>query len=374
MGDKRLKALVIFDDNRAQRGGAIRYFTNYRNTLKAQLSALVIPKVGDPVLIISPGVGDSQFFQAADMSWIRDVRGHSRPDWSPDFAKDVLDSLTQAGIEDGNVGVEGQEQVPAPLYRQFEETLAKYQLVNTGYLSHKVRLRHGVEELSSTRFAVRLAEFGLYKFLTGIKSGDSQSTPQTESEYVVKQLGAEDVECYFGAGKPWVWGAIRDQRRFSVGDMVGSEYNAVYNGYFGQTCRTAVLGKPTNEQKAAYDSVYNAYKSMVNALKPKTTAEDVFLAGVDQVTAAGFELGGRWGHGMGLSYAEGFNLGQGDKTMLEESFSVMVHPVVADSRKGIGCIIGDMYQITKTGAQRFGNLPYFASLDDWRKAEFAFAR
>ena len=134
---------------------------------------------------------------------------------------------------------------------------------------------------------------------------------------------------------------------------MAAEFNATYGGYFGQVCRTKVLGKPSDEQKRAYEAVFEASEKIAKMIKPGVSGGELCQAGIDVIQRAGYEFQQiRYGHGMGLTMAEGLDFMPDDKTVLKEGCYVMVHPHVFLPDTGNPAIVGDCFLVTKTGSER----------------------
>ena len=161
---------------------------------------------------------------------------------------------------------------------------------------------------------------------------------------------------YMGTGLPWIWGYRRGNLRFDSGAMVAAEFNARYAGYHGQICRTLILGDPTSKQKKIHETVVSAHERMLSLTKPGITAEELFDAGMAVIKQAGFDYSGvRFGHGLGLSLAEGFSIAPGVRALVEKGTCLVLHPNIALAASGESAIHGDPVMVGEHGAEVLGN-------------------
>ncbi|MFC1968290.1 M24 family metallopeptidase [Chloroflexota bacterium] len=174
-----------------------------------------------------------------------------------------------------------------------------------------------------------------------------------EAQYRAKLAGADEAVAPMSVGRPWLWGVSQLDRRFQEGDMVATEFTPTLRDYYGQVCRSWVIGKASVEQRGIYDTVLEASERMAWLVKPGVSGEELWQAGMKVIGRAGYEFGGiRFGHGMGLAMAEGLDLMPNERSVLQAGYYVMVHPHVFQPKTGNAAIIGDAFLVTETGCQK----------------------
>jgi Xaa-Pro aminopeptidase len=178
-------------------------------------------------------------------------------------------------------------------------------------------------------------------------------------EQAAKTAGAEDVSVYLGTGTPWIWGKYRGQATFEDGGMVAVEFNTRFEGYYGQVARSGAIGTVTVRQRHVFEASVNAYHAMRDRLRPGTTAADIFEAGDVIVREAGFSSQQlRAGHGMGLTYGEGFDIYRGDRTEMQPGYVVMLHAMAPAPEEGLVGFSGDTLLVTVDGCETINRAPY----------------
>ncbi len=356
MAENGLGALVVYDDDRMTGGGSVRYLSNFFSTHPLSPSAVVVVPDQEPTLCIKPGFQRCQFDWAKICSWITKVKGTPSGAWDADWAKDILEALSESGFSGAKVGIDGMRFMPYRLIDRLKSKLAGATLENAAGLVEKARQIKSPSEIELLRRAAILSQAGINVFSDAAKPGGLQAEAIAEAELAVRKLGAAEGLMYMGTGLPWVWGSRRGNLRFDRGAMVAAEFNARYEGYHGQVCRTMILGDPTSRQKTIHETVVTAYEQMLSLTKPGITAEELFNAGMAVIKQAGFEYSGvRFGHALGLSLAEGFSIEPGDRTRIEKGTCLVLHPNITLPLSGDSAIHGDPVLVGENGTEVLTN-------------------
>lgn len=355
MAQRGLDALVVYADMRALGGGNSFYLSNYHSSLEFP-TLVVVPSKGELCLITHPGFQGASHKQALRESWVKDVRGAAYKMWGVDYARHVREFLEERKLAQGKMGIAGAELMSHSLYQRFSEELPHAKLEAAPGLVEGVRYVKSPGEMPLIREACRLTDIGLEAFMEASQPGVRQAEAIARADCKARLSGADATNAPMSGGKPWEWGFFRGDTVYQCGDMVAMELNAIYKGYFGQVCRTWVLGKATDEQKKVYETTFEASERMSEMVKPGVSGEELFQIGMKVIGGAGYEwCQVRFGHGMGLTMAEGVDFVPGAKMVLQEGCYVTVHPMVFQPdtpETGIGAIVGDSFLVTKTGAER----------------------
>ena len=347
MVQRKLDALLIYSPSAENAGYVSGYFRGSR------FQEVIIPMEGNLSLIVVPGMLNSSVMEAKNESWIEDVKGVPYRQWGVDYVKHTKETLEERGLLEAKIGVSGIELMSKTLYEHFIEKLPKVKFEDSRGLVEKVRFIKSSREIELIKEACRLTDLGIEALMEGAKTGRSVAETVAEAEYIAKRAGAEETSCPLSAGMPWIWGNPPPDRVFKVGDMFATEFNARYRGYQGQVARTCVIGKATEEQMKIYETVQEASEKMTEIVKPGVTGEELWQIGFDVIDKAGYKWSGiRYGHGMGLTGAEGIDLAPGDKNELKTGCYLMVHPHLFIPETANGAMIGDPLLVTETGYDR----------------------
>jgi len=117
-------------------------------------------------------------------------------------------------------------------------------------------------------------------------------------------------------------------RRLERGDPVVADIAPRVAGYWGDSCKTLVVGgEPSDEQRRVLRAAQAGIDEARASLRPGITAA-AFDAGVRRavVAARGVDYAHHSGHGIGCSVHENPRLVPGDTTVLEAGMVIMVEP------------------------------------------------
>src|SRR5262249_25313084 len=116
------------------------------------------------------------------------------------------------------------------------------------------------------------------------------------------------------------------ERALRAGDLVRLDVGGVFKGHHGRLARTAVMGKPSDDQQRAHDAIQTALEAGRHAMRAGATAGTVF----GRAGAAAREGGlphfdrDQIGHGIGLEPYEGPQLMAGSDAPLETGMVLRV--------------------------------------------------
>ncbi len=358
MTQEGLDALVLFDSERAQGGGNIRYLTGYYTLLPNLASALVVT-AEKRHLCVTQGMYDSSLRVAQQVCPWLEVSSSGEHFFMPDLAAGVRAAIDAAGLSNCRVGIDGLRVMTDPLATSVRARLEGHTIRENTGLVERLRLVKSATEISALREAAGFADIGVTAFFGAIRDGVPQDTAVAAGEQAAKSAGAEDVSMYMGAGNPWIWGKYRNQARFRDGDMVAVEFNTRFQGYYGQVARTSVVGKPGTKHRHVFETSVEAYYAMRAHLKPGVTAAALFEAGDRVVQAAGIQGQRlRAGHGMGLTYGEGFDIYPGNDTVMQPGYVVMLHAMAPVPEEGLVAFSGDNLLVTESGWEVLTRAPF----------------
>lgn len=141
-------------------------------------------------------------------------------------------------------------------------------------------------------------------------------------------------------------------RAVQAGDLITVDFGACVGGYRADMTRTVALGPISAEQRRIYDTVLEAQKRALAAVKPGALCKDVDAVARNYIDAAGYE--GRFGHGLG--HATGLDIHEDPRfnttsaDVLEEGMTMTVEPGVY--LPGVGGVrIEDSVLVTHDGCR-----------------------
>ncbi|MEW1739557.1 Xaa-Pro peptidase family protein [Nocardia beijingensis] len=150
------------------------------------------------------------------------------------------------------------------------------------------------------------------------------------------------------------------ERRIEAGDVVVIDIGgSVEPGYYSDSTRTYVLGKPDPEVAARYAELERAQAAAVAAVRPGVTAASVDAAARKPLTEAGLghAFVHRTGHGIGLSVHEEPYIVVGNDLVLRPGMAFSVEPGIY-FRGEWGARIEDIVVVTDEGGESLNQRPH----------------
>ena len=268
-------------------------------------------------LIAVPGlaatlvVADSEGSQLSNVSPAISVRQYAsyvyqRPlEFTKNFLAQIYDVFDQGGLGKCRVGVEPNS-LPLNISQSLHLRYPGIEFVDVSQEITGLRLIKDPDEITLIRQAVRLCDVGQEAVQRFAQAG------MTELELFTLVRGAMET----AAGKriplmaDLISGARTQEaggspcaRQMESGDMIISDLTPCLDGYWGDTCNTTVVGKPSSTQRATFQLVKEALEIGITAVRPGVRAQAIDeLMRVHLASKGGYPHHG--GHGIGVTYHE----------------------------------------------------------------------
>ncbi len=304
---------LVFGTDR--RGQSFRYLTNFE------------PVLGDMWLLLDD---DIRCFLAFEWQTIEAQRLSGISEWHAQF--DPVPLVVEAVRESAarRVGVVGLERMPVPAYEALLRGVPGIELVDIAEPFSRLRRRKSPFEVELLREACRVTD----AMLDAAREHTRVGATEHEIAAALAALPfAEGGECAF---EPSVIAGIDDpvpirrptERALAAGDSVMVDVGATIQGYQGDATRTFVLGFPGRAQLDAWDVVRRAYEAALASIRPGVPCRDVHRAAAVIIENAGFQLGHRIGHGIGLATSYEWPSLDSEEAPLEPGVTICIEPGV----------------------------------------------
>ncbi len=246
----------------------------------------------------------------------------------------------------------------------FEEKLIGVTVNQSSKLSDilcKLRSIKSPFEVDCIKQAQKLTDDTFYYILNRIKSGVTENQVMLDMEFFMRSRGSEGVSFDFivvsGVNSSLPHG-VPTEKVIENGDFVTMDFGAVVNGYRSDMTRTVAVGSINEEQQTVYETVLEAQRLALEAIKPQVECCAVDKIARDFIADKGFGkcFGHGLGHSVGLEIHESPACSPRDKTPLEEGMIMTVEPGIYIENK-FGVRIEDMVLVTKTGCENLTHSP-----------------
>jgi len=236
----------------------------------------------------------------------------------------------------------------------------KLRLTNCPALATTLRVSKDANELAAIEMAVKIAEKAFNWLKYRIKAGITEKRLAAMLEYKMKLLGSEDMpfETIVAVGpNSALPHAPVGQDVVTVGKPIIFDFGATVDGYCSDLTRTVVLGTIPHRLRKIYNTVLEAQKRAIAAIKHGVTCKAVDRQARSFIRGAGFGkyFGHGLGHGIGLEVHEQPVLHPHSDTTLQVGMIVTVEPgIYIPSYAGVR--IEDDVLVTDSGCRVLSSL------------------
>ena len=247
-------------------------------------------------------------------------------------------------------------------YQFIQNAIPDSQISGAQQLFTELRLRKTEKELEYMRKAAIIAQDALEETLKLVKPGVTER--ELGSELVTQMLRrGSDPKLPFdpivGSGpnsaNPH---AEVSNRQIQRGDFLLFDWGARYRGYCSDITRTFVVGEASDKQIEIYNTVLQANRTALSAVRPGVTAGSIDEAGRAVITDKGYGkyFTHRIGHGLGLEEHEEPYMFGGNPLILEQGMCFSDEPGIYIPDWG-GVRIEDDITVTENAGRSISDFP-----------------
>jgi len=350
MADRGIGGLIAFygAQHNMLRMDPILLLADYRVIGPA---ALLIPKSGEPTLILSPPWDLARAKENTPLTDVRAVEEAALPAAIAEAAKALPQPLALIGRDVMPLGF------ACALYR----ALGAEPMDGGDVIKATAATRTEIE-LDRITKAAKIADEGFRVLTEAAEIGMREYELAAVLDTTMQSLGAEDNFGLMSTGPHNV--AIRAvcDRRLEPGDVIVGEITPCYRGYFAQLCRTLILGEPSDLQRSKYDLLLRAEAAGFAAAKAGAPSSGIAKAVNEVIGAAGYAEYCRQpymrtrGHGLGLGGVVPYDVTEDSSPVLEANMTMVIHPNQYIPETGY-MMLGDTVVIEENGPRPLTNTP-----------------
>jgi Xaa-Pro dipeptidase len=340
-------------------GTSLYYFTGIRWGLSERLLGLVIPRVGNPILVV-PGFEEGRLREKLHLPF--EVRAWQE-DESP--TKLIAAALGDRGVRSGRIGVE--ETAGFSFFDHLRQAAPGFEYSSADPITIACRGRKSPHELELMRLACD-ATFDVFRAVfASLKEGMSQDdiAQLVETGFAKMDLQGGAL-VLLGASAALPHGTLKTQK-LKEGDVVLIDGGCKVEGYESDVTRTGIFGKPSEKISRVYENVRKSQDAALDTARAGHLSGTVDDAARAVVTTAGYGPDYRFfthrlGHGIGLDGHEHPYLVRGSKTVLEPGMTFSNEPgIYIPGEFGLRC--EDDMVITPDGPAQLLTQAFAVSLE-----------
>ena len=316
-------------------GTSLYYFTGIHWGTSERLLALVLPRTGNPIIVV-PAFEEGRMREK--LQFAAEVRTWQE-DQSP--TKIAAAALADRGIRTGRIGIE--ETAPFTFYDHFRAAAPGLECVSADPVTIACRGHKSAHELELMRLACE-ATFDVFRaVLASVKESMSQEDIGKLVEGGFSKMGLHGgALVLLGASAALPHGSVKAQK-LKESEVILIDGGCAVEGYQSDMTRTTVLGKPSEKVARAFAVVRKAQDAALDAARAGRLSGTVDDAARKVITDAGFGpdyklFTHRLGHGIGLDGHEHPYLVRGSTTVLEPGMTFSNEPgIYVPGEFGLRC-------------------------------------
>lgn len=365
MDEKSLDAVILTSIHN------VLYYTGFFCPPFGRLHSAVIPRKGEPALIVST----IEDMRPDHCCYYEDIR--SFDDWTTNALEINLrlydEVFRDNGITGGRLGYES-DTVSAAYKEALDERLNKFEFVDVAHDSMRQRLVKSEEEIALIRHGVEICEVGGYAALEALKFGVTEVEVARAANMAIEdelRKRFPDIEvdnlnmCWFQSGpyRSRVGHIMNSHRVVQKGEMLSLNPYAIIAGYYHVLERSLYWGHIPDDALEIFKINVRAHHAGLAALKAGAKCSDIDKA-INPIYEEAGLLDGRSfgsGHSLGImsiwfGREEGGELRRYNETALQENMVVTMEPMVNVDGLG-GFRHHDICRIKKGGIENLNTFP-----------------
>jgi len=274
------------------------------------------------------------------------------------FKNCIFELVKSKGRRSLTIGIEP-ESLPAFISISLREKYPDIEFVDITADVQDLRLIKDDDELNMIRAATRLCDIGQAAVTkharTGISELDLFSMVRWEIESAAGRRVPMMADLVSGT-RTGEGGGNPSTRVMNPRDLVMSDLTPCLDGYWGDTCSTIVLGKPTAGQQELFNKIKDTLEMGIKALKPGVRACDIDSLMRKQLAPMG-EYSHHSGHGVGLAYHEEPRIVPYNETELRPNMVIALEPGIYN--RDFGIRLEHLAVITENGSEVISKFDHF---------------
>jgi len=333
-------------------GPDLSYLVGHSVDSHERLTCLVVPAVGDPVLVVPElerlGWADStaESLGLEFRTWV---------DGTDPYA------LAAAALSSGSALIAVGNHMPAVQALTVRAAIPGSELILAGPMIAELRMRKDAEETEALAVAGAAIDRVHRRMGEWLRAGRSERDVAADIARAMVEEGHSRAEFVIVGSGPNAASPHHEasDRVIEAGDMVVVDLGGPIAGYYSDCTRTyQVAGTAHPEAAAVHALVRRAQAAAVAAVRPGATAESIDAAARQIIVDGGYGeyFITRTGHGIGLEVHEEPYIVAGSTRLLEPGMSFSIEPGVYLPGK-FGVRIEDIVTVTDDGVRNLNQCP-----------------
>lgn len=347
---KQLDAFLIGSPSSVKYFSGYFFYFEYGTSPFHLLPAIlmVVPGLEATLIVADNEMGQASFIDPLITILPYESYRYKKPaDPAGESIKRIQEIIHKNKLGSARIGIEANT-FPYSVFKKINGIFPSIEWVDISQDISDLRSIKDADEIENIRHAAALADIGQEAVWKYAKAGMTElelfSLAHRDMEAVVgyRIPLMSDLSCGVGTSSG---GGMPTNRKIQAGDLILSDFQPCLNGYWGDSCSTMVVAKPTAIQKETFSLVREALEIGIQATKPGVPAYEI-----DQLMRA--HIGNyphHSGHSVGTAYHEEPRITPYNKTELKPGMLVALEPAIYKENWGIR--LEHLILVTSTGSE-----------------------
>jgi Xaa-Pro dipeptidase len=333
---KQLDAFLISSPSSVKYFSGYFFYFEYGTSPFHLLPAvlMVVPGLEATLIVADNEMGQSSFIDPLITILPYESYTYEKPaDPAGESIKRIHDIIQKNKLGSARIGMEANT-LPYSVFKKIKEIFPSIEWVDISKDISDLRSVKEADEIENIRRASALADVGQEAVRKYAREGMSElelfsmAHRDMEASVGYRIPLMSDLSCGEGTNSG---GGMPTNRKIQSGDLILSDFQPCLNGYWGDSCSTMVIGRPTAIQKETFILVSEALEVGIQATKPGVQACEI-----DQLMRAHIgHYPHHSGHSVGTAYHEEPRITPYNKTELEPGMLIALEPAIYKRDWGI---------------------------------------
>lgn len=293
-------------------------------TIRSRHVIVIVPMDQDPV-VICVNIEEELI---KNNSWMPADRVYSYNEFLTDPIVMAAEKMKELGLDGKRVGIEF-NYLPAKDYLTLRQVAPNIEFVNGQDLLDEMRKIKFQFELDFIEAFGKRAEDVIFSAFEGVHAGSTEMDIYRILMQGFSEIGGEKPSLIVASGeRSSMLNAGPTDRVLKEGDLVRIDLVGTKKGYYCDVCRTAVVGKPSEEQARIWKIVTDSFDNIVRQLKPGVDTHDIYMDYAKKFKESGYQASIDFvAHGVGISCHEEPYINSFKHNILKKDMCMCVEPI-----------------------------------------------
>ncbi len=278
-------------------------------------------------------------------------------DFRAQFLLKLYETFEENSLSKARIGIE-KDSLPLAVSQALSAAWPDLEFVDISDEIRYIKAVKDTDEIEHIRKATALCDIGqaavLKHAIAGMTELELFSMIRTEMEALVGTRVPIMLDLVCGE-RTEEGGGIPSNKIIRRGELVLSDLTPCLNGYWGDTCNTIAIGKPTPEQKKNFKLIEEALQMAIDFIKPGIRANEVDQMLRKHLLPVG-EYGHHSGHGVGTTNHEEPRIVPYNSMVIEKNMVIALEPAIYAN--GYGMRLEHLVLVTETGCEKISKFKH----------------